>query len=435
MSALARYFNSIGKKVYGYDKANTILTEKMESEGINIYYEDDPGLLPDNIDLCVYTPAIPQNNKQIETIRGSIPLMKRSEVLGELTRNSYTIAIAGTHGKTSISAIIAHVLKSAGISFSAFVGGILKNYDTNLISSADGKIMLVEADEYDRSFLQLTPDIAVISSLDLDHLDIYGSYEEIQKAYQQFISQIKPGGSLIINSSVSIKLEDDKTITTYSAGEYADYHLEEHKAKTGKKYQIVRKSEKLGSFSFPLEGEHNTENELAAFAVADTLNIDFDNFEKAMKSFMGVKRRYDIIINDPSISYIDDYAHHPEEIKAIVTAVRNQFKGKQITGIFQPHLYSRTADFATEFAKSLELLDKIILLDIYPAREEPIEGVGSHLILDKIKNPMKVQCSKENLLHTLDKMKLEVLLTLGAGDIDTLVPEITNYLKERHIIE
>jgi len=184
-----------------------------------------------------------------------------------------------------------------------------------------------------------------------------------------------------------------------------------------------------------LEGEHNTENELAAFAVADTLNIDFDIFEKAMKSFMGVKRRYDIIINDPSISYIDDYAHHPEEIKAIVTAVRNQFKGKQITGIFQPHLYSRTADFATEFAKSLELLDKIILLDIYPAREEPIEGVGSHLILDKIKNPMKVQCSKENLLHTLDKMKLEVLLTLGAGDIDTLVPEITNYLKERHIIE
>jgi UDP-N-acetylmuramate--alanine ligase len=445
MSALARYFKAEGKFVAGYDKTPTMLTDEMIDEGIEIHFEDDIHNIPSALrhkdlvlhnTLIVYTPAIPKDNAELNYfVANNFTLKKRSEVLGVITKHNFTIAVAGTHGKTTTSSMIAHLLKASGIDCTAFLGGISKNYQSNLLlskESSEKNIFVVEADEYDRSFLTLHPDIAIITSMDADHLDIYGDKKFLEESYRLFAQQVKPGGKLIYKKGLPL---DDLQInrSEYSLTDHGDYsasgieirHHQYH-------FNWNNSSMSIPDLSSEMPGMHNVENAVAAIAAVRQLGITPEKISAAFHSYAGVKRRFDYKVKTDQLVYIDDYAHHPEELRACISSVRELYPGKKITGIFQPHLYSRTRDFADGFAKSLSMLDALILLDIYPARELPIEGITSEVILEKVTIRDKMICAEEDVLEALSKRKIEVLLTLGAGDIDQLVSPIKNQLEKNN---
>lgn len=434
MSALARYFSSRGVRIHGYDKTPTALTGQLTDEGMMIHFEEDIGRIPKDIDLFIYTPAIPKDHAELDFILcNDLPLMKRAEILGIISGKGQTIAIAGTHGKTTTATLIAHILKTAGKDMMAFLGGISKNYGTNFFTSPvhqfinSSVYLVVEADEYDRSFLQLQPFVSVVTSMDADHLDIYGTLEDMNNNYIEFAGKLKPGGSLIIRKGLGLgqHTRARETVFTYSTDQDADYTATNLKISNGT-YQvdIQTPSGLIRDITVGVPGRFNLENAVAAFSVAHRLEIPEEVIRESIKTFKGVQRRFDIHCNRPDFVYMDDYAHHPEELKAIISAVREVYPGRKVTGVFQPHLYSRTLALADEFAGSLELLDDIILLDIYPAREKPVEGVSSAMLLNRIRSQNKMLCKKENLIEELMARKPEVLLTLGAGDIDQFIGPI-----------
>jgi len=447
MSALARYFNAKGKNVCGYDKAQSTLCKQLENEGIKIHYNDGVENIPQIIQnatyneiLVIYTPAIPKQNIELNFFSDKgFKLYKRAEVLGMISKQSYTIAVAGTHGKTTTSAILAHILQNAGKQTTAFLGGISKNYNTNLLLAEKGNILIVEADEYDRSFLQLQPDIAIITSVDVDHLDIYKNKEDLHVAFKQFVSQIKQKGVLLVEESIAIDfpVPEAGAKLSYSASTKADYYAENIKVKAGKMIfdmtalnimpgmNCEKKQEDL---ELILPGVHNVSNAVAAAAAACYLGLSCEDVIQGLSTFEGIKRRFDVHINNKNLAYVDDYAHHPKEVSSTIIAAKQLFPDREITVIFQPHLFSRTQDFAHDFAESLSLANQLILLDIYPARELPIEGVNAKMLLNLCTNPRKETCSKEELLKVLEQEELDVLLTLGAGDIDTLVEPIKHLL-------
>jgi UDP-N-acetylmuramate--alanine ligase len=436
MSALARYFHSYGIMVSGYDKTPTTLTHQLIEEGIPVHFVEKPELIPDHPDLVVYTPALPNDHKELQfVIEKGFPLKKRSEVLGMITQDAKTIAIAGTHGKTTITTLVAHLLNTAGKNSIAFLGGISKNYHSNLIitdPSAHRSIgspvsYIVEADEFDRSFLRLYPDIAVITSADADHLDIYGNVEELKLSFRKFTSNLQKNGTLILKKGVDIIPQDadNYTIQTYHLEEDADFYPEKIRLENSRfVFDLVTPARTIRNITLGLPGKFNLENAIAAAAVAYTAGITDEDMVKAMLTFKGVERRFDFQVIRNDFVYIDDYAHHPEELKACIHAVREIYPSKKITGVFQPHLFTRTRDFADAFARSLELLDELILLEIYPARENPIPGIDSAMLLGKVRLLNKKICSKAGLTGELKSRKPEVLLTLGAGDIDQLVRPI-----------
>ena len=435
MSAIARYCKAKGYNVSGYDRTPSDLTHGLEDEGISIHYEDNPGFIPEDAGstLVVYTPAIPHDMEELEYVKGhGYKVLKRSRVLGEITRGKRCLAISGTHGKTTTSTILAHIFKSSGEGCSAFLGGISKNYDSNLLISRND-VIVAEADEFDRSFLQLHPETAVITAMDADHLDIYSDLAHVRQAFKEFASQVS--GTLIVKSGLDITEADTKAkILSYSYDNpQSDFHAS----------CLVPDS--CGYFTFTLEspqariegcrigvpGWVNVENGIAAAAVALTYGIPPEKVKEALASFQGVKRRFDIHLNTPHCSYIDDYAHHPEEISTAISSIREIFPGRRLTAVFQPHLYTRTRDFADGFAQALGKVDKLILLDIYPAREEPIPGVTSEIIFSKVNGPEKVMLKKEQLMDYLENEPVDVLVTFGAGNIDRFIRPITELLERR----
>ena len=441
MSALARFFNHYQKKVSGYDKTSSDLCKKLEHEGIACHYEEDVPKLqaflteyaPNEV-LIVYTPAVPKEHSEYQyLLNKGYTILKRSQVLGEITRQFKTIAIAGTHGKTTTTTLVTHLLKSAGINCFSFMGGISKNYDTNLllgdINNKDAYVV-VEADEYDRSFLTLHPHIALITSSDADHLDIYGDANHVKEGYTLFSKQVKEGGILIVKKNVDndLSLTDKRII--YSLNLDTDYCAQSITIENAQFfYDIKSPVESISRVTLGLPGLHNVENSIAAVAIAQQLGIKGDVIKEALRSFSGVKRRFDYRVRTGQTIYIDDYAHHPEELKATIGSVKKLYPDKKITGIFQPHLFSRTRDFGDAFAESLDMLDECILLEIYPAREKPIEGVSSQWLLDKMKLKDKKLLTKEQIVQEIKVNRKEVLVTMGAGDIDSLIEPIERVLE------
>ncbi|MFC2110961.1 UDP-N-acetylmuramate--L-alanine ligase [Bacteroidota bacterium] len=426
MSALARYFNQNDVEVHGYDKTHSNITDELIFEGISIHFEEDIELLPQDIDLVIYTPAIPEEHKELIYFKEKgFPIKKRAEVLGIISKDFFTIAVAGTHGKTTITSIISHLLISSRKKITAFIGGISNNLNSNFISLPDSKILIVEADEFDQSFLSLKPDIAVISSMDADHLDIYNSKESLEESFMLFSKQIKDDGNLIIRSDLKYASEIEDKRISYSIKESSDVYASEIKIKNNQfVFDLIYYGETIQNITLGIPGFHNIENAVAASVVALELGVKPDSIKNALQTYSGVKRRFDVRINREDFVYIDDYAHHPEELRACINSVKKMYPDKKINGVFQPHLFSRTRDFADEFARSLELLDEVVLLEIYPAREKPIQGVNSEMLLNKIKCKNKYLLNNDKLLEKLKQQKPEVLLTLGAGNIDLLVESI-----------
>ncbi len=431
MSALARYFKSKGAVVSGYDKTPTPLTGELESAGILIHYEDNPDLAPKDADAVVYTPAIPAAHKELIYFKEHhYTVVKRSDVLQWITQNAFNICIAGTHGKTTITAMVAHILRDSGYGCNAFLGGIAANYQTNFWSS-ENNVVVVEADEYDRSFLKLTPDVAVITAMDPDHLDIYGTAEAMEDAFIQFSQKVKAGGCIIAKHGMKRSRElKAGTLCTYSLNESdADVYAQNIRVENGSyTYDVVHRDWRLKGVELAMGGLHNMENSIAAIAVAKYLKIEDEKIKSAVANFKGVKRRFEYIIKNDKHILIDDYAHHPEELRALITGVRSLYGNEHCTVIFQPHLFSRTKDFAPEFADSLSLADEVILLPIYPARELPQPGVTSELIFHRMTIANKRILSKEIMLQVVAQEKPRLLVMCGAGDIDALVQPVKNIL-------
>lgn len=428
MSAIARYYNAKGFRVSGYDKTPSPLTEALENEGIGIHYEDDITFIPRDIEdtLVVYTPAIPKDMGELVYVQEhGYRVIKRSRMLGEITQGQRCMAVAGTHGKTTTSTLVSHLFTASGEGCSAFLGGISKNYNSNLLISGND-VVVAEADEFDRSFLQLYPEIAVITSMDADHLDIYGDEAHIREAFKAFASQVS--GTVIAKHGLDITPEDTKArIMTYSFGNpSADFYSEP--LEDGH-FNLHYPGGVIKDCRLGIPGWVNVENATGAAAIGLTYGLDPMEIKKALESFVGVKRRFDIQVRRPDCVYIDDYAHHPEEISAALSSIRSSYPGKKLTAVFQPHLYTRTRDFAPEFAQALSKADKLILLDIYPAREEPIPGVTSEIIFKDVTCPEKVLLKRSELMDCLKDEKVGVLVTLGAGDIDRFVGEIADMLK------
>lgn len=431
MSALARYFNSRGVKVSGYDKTETELTKKLVSEGISVHYDDNIEKIDKNAVFVVYTPAVPKDHQEYNYfLNHQYAVLKRGEVLGLITASSFNICVAGTHGKTTTSTMIAHILRHSEFGCNAFLGGIASNYETNFWSS-EKNVYVAEADEYDRSFLQLTPDIAVITAIDPDHLDIYGNEENFRTAFMQFSEKIKEDGMLIIKRGLENTCDfKTKHLLSYSCTDAsADCFAANLKMKNGSYYFDVHVGvEVVEGFELNMGGMHNVENAVAAVVAARKAGVEDDRIRRALASFKGVKRRFEYIIKTDETVMIDDYAHHPQELSALIKGAKGLFTDKKCTVIFQPHLYTRTRDFATGFAESLNLADEIILLPIYPAREKPIEGVESAMIKELMQSEKVLCFSKEELLNWISEKKatgqIEMLITAGAGDIDTLVTPI-----------
>ncbi len=452
MSALARYFKQMGKIVSGYDKTPTSLTAELEAEGIQVHFEDKVELIGAELNsnkleaLVVVTPAIPKDSMELNYFqKNNFNIKKRSEVLGMITEQSFTIAVAGTHGKTSISTLIAHILKSSEVDCTAFLGGISRNYNTNLLLSESLKspkkksrikpIVVVEADEYDRSFLTLHPDIAVITSVDADHLDIYGDHKQMEESYALFANQVKEGGILIIKKGIEKVIVLQKKgvkLVNYALQHPAEFYARKIAIKKGDYiFDVVSPDQAIRGLIMSVPGKHNVENAVAAVAVAQHMNVFSGNIKNALSSFKGVKRRFEYQIRTSKLVYVDDYAHHPVELRACISAIKEMYPSKKITGIFQPHLFTRTRDFADEFAQSLDLLDELIIMDIYPAREKPLDGINSVLLLNKMKLKNKKLVSKKDILKEVEGREIEVLITLGAGDIDSFVGPIKKILDER----
>ena len=436
MSALARYFHVQGKQVSGYDKTGTPLTQQLEREGMDIHYEDNLNLVHEDIRvnknnvLVVYTPAIPKDHSEFNFfLNNGYTLLKRSQLLGTVTEQAFCIGVAGTHGKTTTSTLIAHLLRRGGIDCSAFLGGISANYNTNLLlgkGTHNGKqVVVVEADEFDRSFLTLSPDIAVITSTDADHLDIYGAHDALKQSFLDYSNKLKSGGHLYIRSGLPVI--PDLTVA------YTAYALNERAAVEGTNLRIQDamymfdlhiNGKVIRDLMLGIPGRHNVENAVVASAVALHMGVSEEDLRVGLAGFRGAKRRFEYILRNSRVTYIDDYAHHPEEIRAFLSSVKEMYPGKKVTAIFQPHLYSRTRDFAQGFSESLSLADDLILLDIYPARELPIPGVSSQMLLEHVTLQNKTICAKDELISLLRNRTPEVLVTIGAGDIDQLVGPI-----------
>lgn len=430
MSALARYFRECGRMVAGYDRTPSPLTRQLEQEGISVCYDEDPALLPERTDLLVYTPAVPSDHAQLVRLREmGVPCMKRAEVLGLISRDLCTVALAGTHGKTSMSALTTLLLRGDE-PLTAFIGGIAANFQSNLVYETGARRMVVEADEFDRSFLQLHPDVAVISSMDADHLDIYHTVGALREAFDAFSQQIKSGGCLITKPELTKYLHPSVPVLTYSLHDAsADFSVEGLQIADGcSRFDVRTPDGVLHDLLLPTAGLYNVENALAAVAVACRFCLTEVKIKERLAQYKGVKRRFEYIIRKPDRVYVDDYAHHPKELEACIASARRWYPQRRICGVFQPHLYTRTRDFADEFADALSQLDTVVLLDIYPAREAPIPGVSSQLIFDRIHSKEKYCCTKEQLLPLLEKLDPEVLLTMGAGDIDRLVDKIKTLL-------
>ncbi len=432
MSAIARYFNAKGIKVMGYDKTETPLTKKMSEEGIEIHYEDKIELIEKGVSFVVYTPAIPKDHKEYNYfLNNGYVVLKRSEVLAWITKNTFNICVAGTHGKTTTSSMIAHILTNSGYGCNAFLGGIAANYDTNFLINANN-VCVIEADEYDRSFLRLNPDIAVITAMDPDHLDIYENEENFRHAFVEFSSKIKPNG-ILLNRKGLEKNNDfvcDKKITYAVDTENADIFVKNLTIQNGSyQFDVCIENEMMEGFVLNMGGMHNVENALVSIAVAKVLKIETEKIKESIANFKGVKRRFEYIIKNNDCIMIDDYAHHPQELEALLSGAKKLYPLKKCVVIFQPHLYSRTRDFAKEFGEALNLADEVLILPIYPAREVPIPGVTSELIA-KSMNPEKVKCiNKEELLENIkQRKKTDLLITAGAGDIDMLVNPLKNIL-------
>ena len=434
MSAIARYFMEIGIEVHGYDRTRNDFTIELENEGFIIHYEEDIGAIPPQVmgkrGMVVYTPAIPADNKEYEYLLSQkVKLHKRAEVLGLISRQAYTIAVAGTHGKTTTSSLIAHILNSCKVNFTAFLGGVSSNFHSNYFHKTDGtqlmsqSVMVVEADEFDRSFLRLSPNIAIVTSTDADHLDIYGDVAEVKKSFQDFLYCLEDNGIAIINEKLDLHSKGETLF--YGKGGDADALYLDVKISGGKFSFFYQFGNFTAQVVNGLPGFHNVENATAAITAALSLNLPLDEIVQACASFRGVKRRFEYIVKDEKHIVIDDYAHHPEELRACINSVKKLYPDKKLTGIFQPHLYSRTRDFAEEFAEVLDTLDECWLLDIYPARELPIKGINSEYLALKM-NKMPLLIDKRDVLKRLEIEKPELLLLLGAGDIDQLAKPIKN---------
>jgi UDP-N-acetylmuramate--alanine ligase len=437
MSALARYFHQHGAAVHGYDKTATDLTRTLAEEGMHIHYDDDVEKIPEGVDLVVFTPAVPKDHAELNWFwdRG-YPVKKRAEVLGIISRAKRCIAIAGTHGKTTTSTLTTHLLRSCGVDATAFVGGISGNLGTNFVEGQSDWVV-VEADEYDRSFLHLMPEIAVINSIDPDHLDIYGTAEEVTKSYTQFAGQVKAGGALILEQNIDFQGFDAitfgieggsaaaKNIRVEAGNVVFDLEVTDPRlCALIAGQQHAGTAFTLSGLKLAYPGLHNVKNATAAILATLLAGGDPSKIHAALAGFKGVKRRFETIFKNETCVYVDDYAHHPVELDAAINAARMLYPGFKITGVFQPHLFSRTRDFADGFAQALDLLDECILLPIYPAREQPIVGVSSEMLLQKMKLGNKQICNKENVIETLKHKNIQVLMTMGAGDIDTLIEPI-----------
>ena len=441
MSAIARFFHAGGVKVSGYDKTPTVLTKELEASGIKVHYEENVELVPKKVDLVVYTPAIPAEHKELVYYQtNGYKVVKRSDVLQIISESSFNICIAGTHGKTTITTMVAHLLRDSGFGCNAFLGGIAVNYGTNFWSS-ERNVCVIEADEYDRSFLKLSPDVAIITAMDADHLDIYGTAEAMEEAFIDFSKRVKPEGLLVRQFGLKRgkELKADRHLTYSLQNESADVYAANIRMMNGSyEFDVMMKDNILENVRLNMGGMHNVENAVAAITVASSLGIENDKIKAAIENFRGVKRRFEYVIRNERLVFIDDYAHHPEELRALINGAKTLFKQKKCTVIFQPHLYSRTRDLAEGFAQVLDLADEVILLPVYPARELPIEGVSSEMVLEKMKNEHKRVLKKEELtswvqqdyVRTLNKEFGEVLITAGAGDIDMLVEPMKNELKD-----
>lgn len=447
MSALARWFNRQGYTVLGYDRTPSNLTDALRSEGIAIHYEDTLEAMPEMVlqskenVLVVYTPAIPKTHVGLNYLRNKgYKLQKRSEVLGMLTQDKFTVAVAGTHGKTTTSTMVAHLLHEAGIPCDAFLGGISNNLNSNLLVSENREksIMVVEADEYDRSFLTLHPNVAVITAADADHLDIYGHKDALSQSFKEFIHQMVEGGTLVLKQGlenlVSEARQDIQVLSYGNANGYAkaeNINIEEDIFK----FDYVSPNVRINNIRLGVPGYHNVENAVAACTVALNMGVEPAAIQSALERFKGVKRRFDYVLREADITYIDDYAHHPIEIEAFLGSVKALYPKRKVTAIFQPHLYSRTRDFMDEFAQSLTLADEVLLLDIYPAREQPIEGVTSQVLLEKIGKEEKKLLDKTSLLDYIRVADVEVLVTIGAGDVDLLVQPLKTILMKKNALQ
>lgn len=428
MSALARYFKSVGKQVSGYDKTPSEITKNLENLGVSIHFEDDITFIEapfkdKDQTLVVYTPAIPRDHKELNYFKdNAYVVMKRSQVLGLITENTMCLAVAGTHGKTTTTSILGHLLYQSNVKLTAFLGGISENYNSNLILNGS-EVSVVEADEFDRSFLTLSPDLACITSMDADHLDIYGDAAELEKSFNDFSQRIKPNGKLFVKNGLPIKG------ITYGIEDQADYSAENIKIDSGSYVFDIKTPETvIKDLRFNLPGRHNLSNALIAMAMAAEFGVSHQQLANALASYKGVKRRFTYHIKTNDLVFIDDYAHHPEEINAVHQAVREMYPDERVLAVFQPHLYTRTRDFIDEFAQSLSNFDEVLLLDIYPARELPIEGVTSEWLLEKIDNPNKKLINKTNLISEILKSSARVILTIGAGDIGEEVKHIKREL-------
>lgn len=434
MSALARFFKQRGVEVNGYDKTETDLTRQLVQEEIGVTYTDAETALKKEVDVVIYTPAIPQDNVILNWYRANnYPVYKRSDALQWITESMFAITVAGTHGKTTISTMIGHILRDTGYGCNAFLGGISVNYNTNYWSS-DNAVAVIEADEYDRSFLKLKPDVAVLTAMDADHLDIYGTPEAVQEAYIQYTANIKPNGTLIkkhgLKQGAQLKGAHKKSYSLQNTG--ADAYADNIQMKNGSYiFDVKGNGIFLTDVHLNIGGMHNVENCIAAISVAKQLDIEDEAIKSAVANFKGVKRRFEYIVKNDKIVYIDDYAHHPEELAALIKSAKTLFSKRRIVIAFQPHLFTRTRDFATEFAHALDMADEIILLDIYPARELPIEGVDAAMIKSKMGNPNVTILSKEGLMSYVTNAPLDLFITAGAGDIDKLVAPIGKILSEK----
>ncbi len=436
MSAIARYFNAKGVAVSGYDKTETVLTKQLVAEGIAVHYEDNIEFIDKQASIVVYTPAVPKDHKELNWCRdNNYTVVKRSDILGAITNSAFNICVAGTHGKTTTSTMVAHILQHSGFGCNAFLGGIAANYGSNFWSSANN-VCVVEADEYDRSFLKLNPDVAIVTAMDPDHLDIYGTAENVEQAFIDFSAKVKAGGLLVSKYGMKrgAELKAANHITYHQKNEQADVYATNIKTNNGSYvFDVKKKDWELKNVELNMGGLHNIENITAAITVAHHLKIDDEKIKAGVSSFKGVKRRFEYIVKDEKQIFIDDYAHHPDELQALLNGAKNLFPDKKCTVIFQPHLFSRTKDFADGFAATLDMADEIILLPVYPARELPMEGVTSEMVLNKMKNKNSSVKTKEALLQWIKENKRELIITAGAGDIDTLVEPIKTILTKHNL--
>lgn len=445
MSAIARFFNQRGDVVSGYDRTESPLTRQLVAEGISVHYVDDPSLIPAEVDLVVYTPAVPVETAEFQYfVNKGVPMQKRSQVLGELTRGRKCIAVAGTHGKTSTSSLVAHVMSRTPMGCSAFLGGIAKNFNSNMVVDTKSDYVVVEADEYDRSFLQLHPYSAVITATDADHLDIYGTHENVIEAFRQFASQVDHQGSLILKLGLPLDgcqvdshhhhhdHGDESHVSTYSAqdmeADYYPWNVRNYKGDI--LFDLRTPDGVIYDLRLPNASLYNVENAVAAAAVLLRLGVTHDELRQGFATYEGVLRRFDYRIKTDKLVMIDDYAHHPQEIAACLQSVRYLYPGRRVVGVFQPHLYTRTRDFADEFAQVLSTLDEVVLMPIYPAREQPISGVNSSMLLHKIPGMCKYLCKAEQVVDLVPALFPDVVVTMGAGDIDRMVPQLEAELRK-----